>query len=479
MTTFSPLTPALLEDLIELLGPDRISTDPEKRRNCSLDEVAPRFWKRPMVAEAIVFCTSTAEVSQLLAFACTHRIPVTPRGAGTGLSGGAVPAFGGIVLSLERMNRILEVDPVNMTITVEPGVITSEITAAAAAAGFLYAGDPCSGDASCIGGNVAENAGGNKVIKYGATGANVLGVEAVLADGRITRFGGKRRKDVTGLDFVHLIAGSEGTLAVVTEIILKLVPRCTCGQDLLILFPDTATAVRFVPRIVRETGILPSSLELMDATALALGQRYLRTSVVSGAGSPDAGAHLIVALEGNHEDQLETETEIVGDLALLHGALQVRVASNRHTRDRLWRLRKAVPEAVMAFHKQYSKEDVVVPISEIPGLITTVDALCAELGLSTATFGHVGDGNLHVNLLAPPDHPEPQVALEAARLRLYASVKTAGGTLSGEHGIGLKRRDYIGLFLDPAQLELIRRVKTAFDPAGILNPGKIVPEEDR
>ncbi len=475
MTPFTPLSPALLEELISLLGPERVSTDPERRRSCSLDEIPARFWKEPHLAEAVVFCTTTDEVSRLMAFATAHRVPVTPRGAGTGLSGGAVPAYGGIVLSLERMNRILEVDPLNMTITVEPGVITSEITAAAAAAGFLYAGDPCSGDASCIGGNVAENAGGNKVIKYGATGANVLALEAVLPDGRVTRFGGKRRKDVTGLDFVHLLAGSEGTLAVITGVTLRLVPRCAHGVDLLACFPDTASAVAFVPRIVRETGILPSALELMDATALALGQRYLGTTLISGPAAM-AGAHLIIQLEGNHEDLLDTETELVGDLARAAGALEVYVAAHRHARDRLWRLRKAVPEAVMAFYSWYSKEDVVVPLGGISELIEEVARLCPELGLTSATFGHVGDGNLHVNLLAPPEHPTPERALEEARLQLYGRVRDLGGTLSGEHGIGLKRRDHLGLFLDPAQLELIRRVKAAFDPAGILNPGKIVPD---
>ncbi len=475
MNDFAPLTPELVAELICLLGEDRVHTDPDRLRACSFDEVAPRFWKAPRTAEAVVTCRSTDEVSRLLAFASGHRIPVTPRGAGTGLSGGAVPAHGGIVLSSERMNRILEVDAGNMTITVQPGVITSEITAAAAEAGFLYAGDPCSGDASCIGGNVAENAGGNKVVKYGATGANVLALEAVLADGRVTRFGGKRQKDVTGLDFVHLLAGSEGTLAVITEITLRLVPWCACSVDLLACFPDTASAVAFVPRIVRETGILPAALELMDPTALALGRRYLRAG--ASPEDPDGtGTHLIIQLEGNHEELLDTELETVGGLALGAGARQVYVASHRHARERLWRLRKAIPEAVMAFYEWYSKEDVVVPLSEIPALIDEVGDLCRDLGLRCATFGHVGDGNLHVNLLAPAEHPDPEGSLERARLRLYAHVKEHGGTLSGEHGIGLKRRGYIDLFLDPAQLDLIRRVKAAFDPAGILNPGKIVPE---
>jgi len=459
----------ILARLRAIVGDRHVITLDDDKQPYSHDETL----NLSFMPAAVVKPGTTAEVAAIMKLAGSEKIPVTPRGAGTGLSGGALAVRGGILLSLERLDRILEIDAENLMAVVQPAVITNALQLAAEAQGLFYPPDPASLESCSIGGNVAENAGGNKVIKYGATGANVLALEVVLSDGRVTRFGGKRRKDVTGLDFVHLLAGSEGTLAVITEITLRLVPRCAHGVDLLACFPDTAAAVRFVPRIIRETGILPASLELMDRTALALGQRYLRTRLVSEARE---GAHLIISLEGNHEDLLDAETELVGDLALAAGALEVHVASNRHARDRLWRLRKAVPEAVMAFYEWYSKEDVVVPISKIPALITEVDVLCADLGLATASFGHVGDGNLHVNLLAPPGHPDPEGALEQARLRLYGHVREQGGTLSGEHGIGLKRRDYIDLFLDPAQLDLIRRVKTAFDPAGILNPGKIVPE---
>ncbi len=467
--TLSTLTPGHIAELTDLLGPERVFSDPEKCRAYTFDEVPERFWPRHLQAAAVVFCENTEQVSRLLAWAGERRIPVTCRGAGTGLSGGAVPACGGIVLSFERMNRIVEVDTVNMTMTVEPGVITSDITAAAKKAGLLYAGDPCSADASCIGGNVAHNAGGNKVVRYGATGANVLGLTAVLADGSVCTFGGKRRKDVTGYDFVHLLAGSEGTLAVITEILLKLQPAPTCGVDLLVTFPDTATAVAFVPRACSGS---PSSIELVDPNALELAERFLQTRITRESG----GAHLIIQLEGTDADSLETRMETLGDLAMSSGAWEVYIASNRHARDRLWRMRKAVPEAVMALYRHYSKEDIVVPLSEIPGLTSRVDAICAELGLSAATFGHAGDGNLHVNLLAPDELPDPGATLEKARLALYAHVRSVGGTLSGEHGIGLKRRQYISLFLEPAHLDLIRRVKQAFDPHGILNPGKILPD---
>ncbi len=270
MTNYSPLGTENLKDLERLIGSHKVASDPEKLVSYSRDEVGLQFWDREYRAEALVFPESTDDVSAVLAYADTHRIPVTPRGAGTGLSGGAVPAFGGIVMAFDRMNRILEVDLENLTITAEPGVVTAEIQAAASVHGLEYVGDPCSGDASFIGGNVAENAGGNKVIKYGATGASVLALEVVLPSGKVTWFGGKRRKDVTGLDLVHLMVGSEGTLGVVTKVVLKLVPRQDQVVDLLVPFRTVEEAIAFVPMVMREIRIIPSSMEFMDRNSSTL-----------------------------------------------------------------------------------------------------------------------------------------------------------------------------------------------------------------
>ena len=467
---YGSVTEETLRDLAELVGPRNVSGDPEKLETYSRDEVPPASLPGATRAQALVFPESTEHVSRVLAYADRHRIPVTPRGAGTGLSGGAVPACGGILLSFEKMNRILELDCENLTVTAEPGVVTAEINRAAAKHRLLYAGDPCSGDASFIGGNVAENAGGNKVIKYGATGAQVLGLEAVLADGSVTWFGGKRRKDVTGYDFVHLLAGSEGTLAVITQIILRLLPLPKHTTDLLAPFGSVEEAMRFVPRIVTEAGLLPASLEFLDRRAVELAERYLNTTLPE----PDAAGHLLIQLEGNDPEVLADEVERVGDLCLAHGARQVYVADNRTARDKLWKARKAVPEAIGAFFSRYVKEDVVVPTSEVPRLMEALEELDRTWGMEHIAYGHVGDGNMHVTLL-PPEDPQWGQRLHEARHDLYRRVAALGGTLSGEHGIGLKRRDDTPLFLDEAQLELIRRVKAAFDPKGILNPGKIAP----
>jgi len=467
---FAPVTPGVVKELKAVLGEGGVSVDLEKIASYSHDEVAERFWDHPYRAEVLVFPQTTEQVAAVARLANERRIPLTPRGAGTGLSGGAVPAFGGILLSFERMNRILEVDTDNLCMTVEPGVITSEITRAARKAGLLYAGDPCSGDASFIGGNVAENAGGNKVVKYGPTGSSVLAMEVVLADGTVTWFGGKRRKDVTGYDFVHLMVGSEGTLGLITRIILKLLPLPAFGVDLLVPFPTVDAAIRFVPRIALEGRVVPASIELVDHHSLAQAEKFLNTSLPFD----QAAAHLIIQLEGNDREVVADETERVGRLALEKGALEVFVADNRSSRDKLWKARKSVAEAIMAHYKNYAKEDLVVPTDRVPDLLEAVDALCRKWGMEAANYGHVGDGNIHVNLLMADDRPHWHEDMEKAQLELYARVRELGGTLSGEHGIGLKRKAYLPRFLDAAQLDLMRRVKSAFDPNGVLNPGKLV-----
>ncbi len=467
---YSPVDAGVIEELREIFGPESVSFDPDKIRAYSRDEVGGQFWESDLLADVVVFPQNTDQVSALMRLASRKMIPVTPRGAGTGLSGGAVPAFGGIVASFEKMNRILECDPVNLTATVEPGVITADICKAAAQYGLQYAGDPCSGDASFIGGNVAENAGGNKVIKYGTTGANVLGMEVVLPSGEVTWFGGKRRKDVTGLDLVHLVAGSEGTLCLITKIIVKLVPLPLCVVDLLIPFSTMEAAISFVPGILTGNRIVPASVECMNRNSLKIVSRY------TGSTLPfeDAGAHLIIQLEGNDPDSLADDYERLGKACLSSGALEVFVADNRNSRERLWKARKSVAEAVMAFSTRYAKEDVVVPTSEVPELMREVDRICESYGLEGVNYGHVGDGNIHVNLLMEEDRSDWKSVIESARMELYEVTARLGGTLSGEHGIGLKRKKYMNMFLDEVQMDLIRRIKSAFDPLGILNPGKIV-----
>ncbi len=467
--SFGRINKIIIAKLQTAIGANNVSIDVEKRKTYSHDEVPTNEYECDYVADVLVFPESTKDVSAIMKIASSYRIPVTPRGAGTGLSGGALPAFGGIVMSFEKMNRILELDENNLSITVEPGVITAEISKLAARHNLLYAGDPCSGDASFIGGNIAENAGGNKVVKYGATGAQVLALEAVLADGTVTWFGGKRRKDVTGLDFVHIMAGSEGTLAIITKAILKLMPQPKHSVDLLIAFPDAESAIAFVPRIITEGRLIPASVEFMDKKTLELVEKYSDTTVPANC----AGAALIIQLEDNDAENLEKQYEDIGNLSQKHGACEVYVADTRSTKERVWQIRKSIPEAISFFYHKYIKEDLVVPTDKVPALLDTVKSVCDGRGFDWFAYGHAGDGNMHCTILGP-DTDNWREALHEAQEEIYTKVLELGGTLSGEHGIGFKRRGYMKFFIDKEQLELIKRVKLAFDPLNILNPGKIV-----
>ncbi|MDR1886202.1 MAG: FAD-binding protein [Synergistaceae bacterium] len=473
-TAYAPVTEMVVRDLEAILGASGVTVDEDKRMAYSADETLPRF-ERDYPADAVCFPETTEQVSAVMRYANLNLIPVTPRGAGTGLSGGAVPAHGGIVLSLERMNRIIEIDAVNRTLTTEPGVITSEITRAARERGLFYAGDPCSGDISFIGGNVAENAGGNKVIKYGATGQHVLGLEAVLPDGRVVEFGGKRRKDVTGYDFIHLITGSEGTLAVVTRIILNLLPLPRRVTDLLVPVPDIGSAVRLVSLVMTEGGIVPSSVEFMDRQSILNVEKYAGMKVPF---SEDAGAYLIIQLDGMDRSSLWRDAERIGDICAGNGALEVFVAEDRSSRDRIWRIRRLVAEEEWTGSMPLlSKEDIVVPCGAIPDFMNELPTIARRHRATYNAYGHIADGNIHLTLF-PEDAAGPEDLHDRSdRLRrdLYSRVESLGGALSGEHGVGLKRAAYTPMFLNEAGIDLIRSVKRAFDPNNILNPGKIVP----
>jgi len=464
----------IIERLKNIVGERNVTMDPEKLEVYSHDEEGqPRVEIPP---EVVVFPETTEQVSEIMKLANEELIPVTPRGAGTGLSGGAVPLYRGIVLSLEKMNKILELDEKNLTITVEPGVVTGEIQKFANRHGLLYAGDPCSGDSSFIGGNVAENAGGNKVIKYGPTGNHVLGLEVVLPSGEITFFGGKRVKDVTGYNLVQLMVGSEGTLGIITKIILRLLPLPKYVVDLLVPFKTLREAIDFVPVIVREGKIIPTSIEFMDKPSLLLTEEFLNLKLPYD----DAEAQLIIELESSNKSAVEDDYERIGNLCFKHGALEVFVADNRNTREKIWRIRKSIAEAVNALYPANCLEDVVVPTSNIPELMREVERISQEHAIKAISYGHAGDGNVHVTFLKDEkDSQEEWVKkLKDALKDLYVVTKNLGGTISGEHGIGLKRRDYMELVVDKAQINLIKSIKRAIDPNMILNPGKIVRFEE-
>jgi len=449
-----------------------IYDDPDKMETYAHDEVADkRMYRMP---EVVVKPATAGEISQIMKLANRERIPVTPRGAGSGLSGGAVPAFGGILLSVERMNRILEIDRQNMVAVVEPGVVTNLINEAIKEDGLFYAGYPMSVETCFIGGNVAENAGGGKAIKYGVTGRYVMGLEVVLPTGEIITLGGKRVKDVVGYDLIHLMVGSEGTLGIFTQITLKLLPLPIAKVDLLVLFKDVAAAMAMVPVIMTNGRIIPTAIEFMDRLSLQTTCKYLNEELPYEA----AGATLLIEVDGSSEQQVEQEYETIGKLCMEHGAIEVYVALNHTTQERVWAVRRNIAEAFKVFSPVQSLEDIVVPFAQIPELVPELEKLSAQYGVTIPCYGHAGDGNLHVTVVKDPALPLekwPEVE-EQVLIGLYQVTARLGGTISGEHGIGLKRRKFLPLVMESSNIALQQRIKAAFDPNDILNPGKIFPE---
>jgi glycolate oxidase len=467
MVEYCPITDRTVAALREIAGEASVLIGSEALEPYTHDETVG-LRADP---EVVVKVTSAEQVSQVLMLAQQERIPITPRGAGYGLSGGAVAVRGGIVLSTEKMNRILEIDHENLMVTVEPGVITGDIHRAVEAEGLFYPPDPASLDSCTIGGNVAEGAGGPRAVKYGITKDYVTGLEAVLPSGRIVTMGGKLVKNVTGYSLIQLLIGSEGTLAVVTKIILRLLPLPKVQVDLLVPFDDFQAAADTVSAIIAHR-ILPTTMEFMEQDSMLAVERLLQKPVPFS----DAAAHLLIQLDGNLQEAVEAEMEIVGDLCLEHGARDVLVAQDRPTRERLWEARRMIIDALNQESPVNHMEDVVVPRAELPRLLKGMKQIAERRGVRIVSFGHAGDGNVHVNVLKDQIDDEawselmPAVTEETYRLAL-----SLGGTITGEHGIGATRRRYLSLALDEAQIDLMRQIRAAFDPNQILNPGKIFP----
>ena len=472
MGEYGMVTAEIVAELHEIVGAQGvIYGQPERMLSYSHDEVAGE--EHAHLPDVVVKPETAAQVAAVMRLANRERIPVTPRGGGTGLSGGAVPVRGGIVLSVERMNRILEVDHENMAITVEPGVVTNEINQEAQKFGLFYAGYPMSLESCFVGGNVAENAGGGRAIKYGVTGRYVLGLEVVLPTGEIVQLGGKRVKDVTGYDLLHLMVGSEGTLGIFTRITLRLLPTPAARAVLLVPFADVATAIAAVPRVMTLGHLLPASVEFMDRLSVETAYRFLG----EGLPHPNVGAMLLVEVDGNSQEQVEAEYEAVAELCLEAGALDVYVGNTADTERKMWRPRQNLAEAFKAISPVQSLEDVVVPLAQIPALMPELERLSQEYGVLIPCYGHAGDGNLHATPVKRPETPlaEWHARLPALLADLYGVVARLGGTISGEHGIGSKRAAYLPLVMDPVLIDLQRRIKAVFDPLNILNPDKIFP----
>ncbi len=475
MTTrkYNPLNAELIAELIKICGESNvIHNDPEKMEKYSFDEGYKTELNRHQMPEAVVTVTGTEEVAAIMKLANRELIPVTPRGAGSGLTGGAVPRYGGIVISFEKMNRVLELDKENLMVTVEPGVITNELNQMLAAEGLFFAGYPMSAETCFIGGNIAENAGGGRAIKYGVTGRYVLGLELVLPDGQIVKFGGKLLKDVTGYNLLQLIVGSEGTLGVVTKVILKLLPLPRARAVMMVFFDSLQAAVGVVPAMIGTLRIIPSSIEFMDSVSIettyaSLGQKKPH---------PEMKALLLIEHDGNDQDIVRQEALDLADYCLDRGALDAIMAETPGEQEKLWKIRTHCPEALYAISELRVSEDLVVPPSNIPGLVSAVYRLAEKYDVIGACMGHVGDGNVHAILsMNKEDSNESWYEKRPLLLAdMYEAARELGGTISGEHGIGDKRIDYLDRIIGPVELDLMRKIKEQFDPNYILNPGKVI-----
>lgn len=414
---------------------------------------------------AVVWPKDSGEASKTVRYAREKKLSVTPRGAGTGMTGGAVPSGGAIVLSTERMNRIVEVDEENLSVLVEPGVINGALQAELEKRGLFYPPDPASMNFCTLGGNVAENAGGPRAVKYGVTRDYVMGLEAVLPDGSVIETGVRTRKGVVGYDLTGLLVGSEGTLAVLTKIRLRCLPLPEEVLTLVALFADLEASGRAVSGITR-AGIVPRTLEFMDSEAISAVEKFKPCGLPKGI-----EALLLIEFDGRKE-AVRKEAEIAADVCLGIGA-SVQTASGEAERNRLWEARRAVSPALFHISPAKMGEDIVVPGSRIPEMLVALRRLSVESGIKIVNFGHAGDGNIHVNIMADRKNKEELLRAEALIGKIFEKVLELGGTLSGEHGVGLTKSAYIGMEIRKRELETMKGIKRLFDPEGILNPGKI------
>lgn len=459
-----------IEELQKLVsaapGRGTVSVKQDDIEVCSSDETEDFVFP----PEVVVFADTTDEVAAVMKFAHSKGIPVTPRGAGTGLSGGALPVRGGIVLSLAKMNRIVEIDRENFFVTVEPGVITQKLQEEVERVGLFYPPDPASRGSCTIGGNLAENSGGPRALKYGVTKDYVYGIEAVLPDGRIIHSGGKLLKNVTGYNLTQLLIGSEGTLAIITKMILKLIPLPKHKRTLIAPFPTLESAAQAVPALFL-AGVSPCALEFMEKDVIQCAASHLGKTFPH----QDAAAQLLMEIDGNDEDALDRDAERISEVVMEGGALDLFMAETTDKQAELWGIRRACGEAVKK-KSVYRELDTVVPRAAFPALIRGVKEIAQKHGLAAFCYGHVGDGNLHVNVLKESlSQAEWEKRIPMCTKDVFELTVSLGGTLSGEHGIGWVQKDYMSIAFDPASLEIQRELKRAFDPKGVLNPDKLLP----
>ncbi len=470
---YRPVTSEIVEELRGIIGAEFVHFDDRKvLEKYSRDKVPGEYGHLPEVA---VLPKTALEIADIVKLANREIIPITPRAAGSGLSGGAVPIYGGILLSVERMNAIIEVDEQNLMAVVEPGVVTNKLDEVLKDRGLFFAGYPMSEEFCFIGGNVAENAGGGKAVKYGVTGQYIQGLEIVSPTGEIIQLGGKRIKDVTGYNMVQLMVGSEGTLGIFTRIYIKLLPRPTVRQAVLVLFEDPQTAIAVVPEVMTSGKLVPTSIEFMDGfmfnmTAKALKETFPYEKI---------GAALLFEVDGTNLSVVAENAATIRRICRERGAIEVYPATTDEEIERFWRIRKRIAWDIMRYTTHQSIEDIVVPLVSIPQALANLNQIGQKYEVDIPVGGHAGDGNLHaIPLKNPASSIEQWETILPDLLKdIYSMTAELGGTISGEHGIGHKRKEYMNIVMSDAHLDMMRSIKRALDPNNILNPGKIFSPE--
>jgi len=451
----------VLEDLVDIVGVDNVSTAKNDRITHSYDATQERH-----LPAAVVYAETAAQVSAVVRLANRYRLPVLPRGAGSGFTGGTLPIHGGIVLVLTRMDRIIDIDSDNLVAEVEPGVVTATLQREVERLGLFYPPDPASKEFSTLGGNVAECAGGPRCVKYGVTKDYVLGLEVVTPTGDIIRTGGRTLKNVVGYDLTRLFVGSEGTLGIITRIILKLLPKPAAKKTMLVQFSTIDGAAEAVSAIIGAK-IIPTTLEFMDAATIDCIRGVSRVAIAA-----DCRAILIIEVDGDIE-VLDRQAEKILSVIQPFGILETRIAATDAESEEIWQVRRIVSPSLRKVNPDKFNEDIVVPRSKVPEMIRALEKIADDYRVPIVNFGHAGDGNIHVNVMVDLRQPGMNGTVEKVMDEIFRAAVGLRGSISGEHGIGTAKARYLSLELDPATIAYMRTIKTALDPNNILNPGKI------
>ena len=457
----------VVTELQRIVGAAHVLTAESDRITHSYDAT-----KEQHLPDAVVYAENTEQVCQVMKLANSRKIPVLPRGAGSGFTGGTLPVRGGIVLVLTRMDRIIEIDSDNLIAVVEPGVVTADLQKEVEKLGLFYPPDPASKEFSTLGGNVAECAGGPRCVKYGVTKDFVMGLEVVTAQGEVIRTGGQTLKNVVGYDLTKLFVGSEGTLGIVTQITLKLLPKPEAKKTMLVQFETIEGAAKAVSEIVRAK-IIPTTLEFMDAATIDCIREISPIELPQ-----NCSALLIIEVDGDPQ-LIEKQSKKIFEVVVPLGVVGVNVAADYEESEKIWQVRRNVSPSMRKINPDKFNEDIVVPRSKVPDMIRALEALSQEYKVPIVNFGHAGDGNIHVNVMVDLQEPGMVEKVEEVMEKIFAAAVELKGSLSGEHGIGTSKASYLAMELDPTTIAYMQAVKRAFDPDNILNPGKIFTDQQK